>query len=51
MTDITQVRTWLAGTSTVRSYLDMHDKFITHRPTYVLPVVSQVVRPNLWLET
>ncbi|MER5917596.1 hypothetical protein ABT124_46630 [Streptomyces sp. NPDC001982] len=51
MTGITSVRTWPTDTSTVRSYVDVPNEFITHRPTYMLPVAPQVVTPNLRRET
>ncbi|TDV51879.1 RidA family protein [Actinophytocola oryzae] len=50
LTDIVSARTWLTSADDVATYVRVRDEFITHRPTYMLAVVPQVVWPNLRLE-
>jgi enamine deaminase RidA (YjgF/YER057c/UK114 family) len=48
--DIVSVRTWLTSPDDVAAYVEVRNEFITHRPTYMLAVVPQVVWPSLRLE-
>jgi enamine deaminase RidA (YjgF/YER057c/UK114 family) len=48
--DIVQVRTWLTDPDDIATYVKVRKEFISHKPTYMLAVVDQVVWPEMRVE-
>jgi 2-iminobutanoate/2-iminopropanoate deaminase len=48
--DIVSVRQWLTSAEDVRAYVQVRSRFITHEPTFMLGVISGLVRPGFLIE-
>jgi 2-iminobutanoate/2-iminopropanoate deaminase len=48
--DIVSVRQWLTSAEDVRAYVDVRNRFITHKPAFMLGVIPGLVRPDFLIE-
>jgi 2-iminobutanoate/2-iminopropanoate deaminase len=46
LSDIVSVRQWLTSEQDVRAYVEARNKFITHKPAFMLGVIRGLVRPD-----
>ena len=50
LSDIVSVRQWLTSAEDIRGYVEVRNKFITHKPAALLGVIPGLVRPDLLIE-
>jgi 2-iminobutanoate/2-iminopropanoate deaminase len=50
LADIVSVRQWLTRATDVRAYVDVRNRFITHKPVFMLGVIPGLVRPAFLIE-
>ena len=48
--DIISVRQWLTSTDDLQAYVHVRNKFITHKPAFMLGVIPGLVRPDFLIE-
>ena len=46
LSDIVSVRQWLTSAEDIRAYVEVRNKFITHKPAALLGVIPGFVRPD-----
>ena len=50
LSDIVGVRQWLTSAEDIRAYVEVRNKFITHKPAALLGVIPGLVRPDFLIE-
>ena len=50
LSDIVSVRQWLTSAEDIRAYVEVRNKFITHKPAALLAVIPGLVRPDFLIE-
>jgi len=50
LSDIVSVRQWLTSAEDIRAYVEVRNKFITHKSAALLGVIPGLVRPDLLIE-
>ena len=50
LSDIVSVRQWLTSAEDIRAYVEVRNKFITHKPAALLGVIPGFVRPDFLIE-
>jgi 2-iminobutanoate/2-iminopropanoate deaminase len=50
LSDIVSVRQWLTSAEDIRAYVEVRNKFITHKPAALLGVIPGLVRPDFLIE-
>jgi enamine deaminase RidA (YjgF/YER057c/UK114 family) len=50
LSDIVSVRQWLTSAEDIRGYVEVRNKFITHKPAALLGVITGLVRPAFLIE-
>jgi 2-iminobutanoate/2-iminopropanoate deaminase len=48
--DIVSVRQWLIDAEDLRAYVEVRNRFITHKPAFMLGVIPGLVRPDFLIE-
>jgi enamine deaminase RidA (YjgF/YER057c/UK114 family) len=48
--DIVSVRQWLISAEDIRPYVDVRNRFITHKPAFMLGLIPGLVRPDFLIE-
>ena len=50
LSDIVSVRQWLTSAEDIRAYVEVRNKFITHKPAALLGVIPGLIRPDFLIE-
>ena len=50
LSDIVSVRQWLTSAEDIRAYVEVRNKFITHKSAALLGVIPGLVRPDFLVE-
>jgi hypothetical protein len=50
LSDIVSVRQWLTSAEDIRAYVEVRNKFITHKPAALLGAIPGLVRPDFLIE-